>query len=53
MGSRILTDPHTDPALFTLLRQFASSDFATQFHQTYYLQLMQEIFAVMTGRRGR
>lgn len=31
-----------------LLVQIAQSDFATQFHQTYYLQLLQEIFAVMT-----
>ena len=35
--------------LLELLDMFARSDFATQFHQTYYLQLMQEIFAVMTG----
>ena len=33
-------------------RQFSSSDFATQFHQAYYLQLMQEVFAVMTGGVG-
>lgn len=31
-----------------MLGQFADSEYATQFHQTYYLQLMQEIFAVMT-----
>ena len=39
--------------LADLLAQFAQSDYATQFHQTYYLQLMQEIFAVMTGEGGR
>ncbi|KAG1655478.1 hypothetical protein FOA52_008673 [Chlamydomonas sp. UWO 241] len=38
-GLNLLTD---------LLAQFAQSDYATQFHQTYYLQLLQEIFAVMT-----
>lgn len=31
-----------------LLQQFSQSQFATQFYQTYYLQLLQEIFAVMT-----
>ncbi|GAX79005.1 hypothetical protein CEUSTIGMA_g6445.t1 [Chlamydomonas eustigma] len=34
--------------LADLLGQFAQSDYATQFHQTYYIQLMQEIFAVLT-----
>ncbi|KAK9840628.1 hypothetical protein WJX81_005548 [Elliptochloris bilobata] len=34
--------------LLELLTMFERSDFATQFHQTYYLQLVQEIFAVMT-----
>lgn len=34
--------------LHELLLQFAGSEFATQFHQAYYLQLMQEIFAVLT-----
>ena len=29
---------------------FAQGDFATQFHKTYFLSLVQEIFAVMTGR---
>mmetsp|Transcript_36522 Transcript_36522/g.81303 ORF Transcript_36522/g.81303 Transcript_36522/m.81303 type:complete len:1073 (+) Transcript_36522:318-3536(+) len=38
-GLNLLTD---------LLGQFGSSDYATAFHQTYYLHLMQEIFAVMT-----
>jgi hypothetical protein len=38
--------------LLELLAMFARSDFATQFHQTYYLQLVQEIFAVMTGARA-
>ena len=28
---------------------FERSEYATQFHQTYYLQLMREIFVVMTG----
>eukprot|EP00878_Enallax_costatus_P005895 GHUV01006184.1.p1 GENE.GHUV01006184.1~~GHUV01006184.1.p1 ORF type:complete len:956 (+),score=324.49 GHUV01006184.1:1172-4039(+) len=31
-----------------LLKSFASSDFATQFHQTYYTHLVREVFAVMT-----
>jgi exportin-1 len=31
-----------------MLESFSSSDFATQFYQTYYLQLMREVFAVMT-----
>jgi hypothetical protein len=35
--------------LLELLEMFSSSDVATQFYQTYYLQLMQEVFAVMTG----
>jgi hypothetical protein len=34
--------------LHELLLQFAGSEFATQFHQAYYLQLVQEIFAVLT-----
>ncbi|BDA47056.1 Exportin-1 [Coccomyxa sp. Obi] len=34
--------------LLELLVMFSRSDYATQFHQTYYLQLVQEIFAVMT-----
>lgn len=34
--------------LHDLLAQFASSDYATQFHQTYYLHLLNEILAVMT-----
>lgn len=32
-----------------MLQSFQHSDFATQFHKTYYLTLIQEIFAVMTG----
>lgn len=32
-----------------MLAMFAQSDFATQFYQSYYLQLLREIFAVMTG----
>jgi hypothetical protein len=32
-----------------MLQSFQHSDFATQFHKTYYLTLMREIFAVMTG----
>eukprot|EP00879_Flechtneria_rotunda_P028493 GHRR01030614.1.p1 GENE.GHRR01030614.1~~GHRR01030614.1.p1 ORF type:complete len:828 (+),score=284.83 GHRR01030614.1:400-2883(+) len=31
-----------------MLKSFATSEFATQFHQTYYTQLMREVFAVMT-----
>eukprot|EP00798_Chlamydomonas_sp_ICE-L_P000521 gene521-1934_t len=34
--------------LADMLLKFAQSECATQFHQTYYLQLMQEVFAVMT-----
>ena len=36
--------------LLEMLQSFEHSDFATQFHKTYYLTLMQEIFAVMTGK---
>ena len=32
-----------------LLVMFGNSDVATQFHQRFYTQLVQEIFAVMTG----
>ncbi len=35
--------------LLELLVMFERSEYATQFHQTYYLQLMREIFVVMTG----
>ncbi len=35
--------------LMEMLQSFQHSDFATQFHKTYYLTLMREIFAVMTG----
>ena len=38
--------------LYEMLLMFGGSEVATQFHQTYYLQLMQEIFAVMTGEGG-
>lgn len=31
-----------------LLQQFTASTVATQFYQTYYLQLLQEMFAVLT-----
>lgn len=34
--------------LLELLVQFGSSEAATHFHQTYYLQLLREIFAVLT-----
>lgn len=37
--------------LLEMLVSFQKSEFATQFHQTYYMQLVQEIFAVMTGGR--
>lgn len=35
--------------LLELLVMFESSNVATQFYQTYYMQLINEIFAVMTG----
>ncbi len=35
--------------LMELLVMFESSNVATQFYQTYYMQLINEIFAVMTG----
>ena len=35
--------------LLELLVMFESSNVATQFYQTYYMQLVNEIFAVMTG----
>jgi exportin-1 len=31
-----------------MLKSFAGSEYATQFHQTYYTLLMREVFAVMT-----
>lgn len=31
-----------------MLKSFAGSDVATQFHQAYYLQLLREVLAVMT-----
>lgn len=34
--------------LLEMLVSFQKSEFATQFHQTYFMQLVQEIFAVMT-----
>ncbi|KAK9862358.1 hypothetical protein WJX84_007629 [Apatococcus fuscideae] len=34
--------------LLEMLTSFEKNDFVTQFHQTYYLQLIREIFAVMT-----
>lgn len=34
--------------LYEMLQQFAKSEFATQFYQTYYLQLLRELFAVLT-----
>jgi exportin-1 len=37
--------------LLEMLVSFQKSEFATQFHQTYFMQLVQEIFAVMTGAR--
>ena len=33
-----------------MLIMFERSEYATQFHQTYYLMLVREIFAVMTGK---
>ena len=35
--------------LLEMLQMFERSDFATQFHKTYFMTLVQEIFAVMTG----
>ena len=35
--------------LLEMLTSFEKNDFVTQFHQTYWLQLVREIFAVMTG----
>ena len=35
--------------LHEMVLQFSASEFATGFYQTYYLQLVQEILAVMTG----
>ena len=35
--------------LLEMLQMFERSDFATQFHKTYFMTLIQEIFAVMTG----
>ena len=32
---------------------FESSNVAAQFYQTYYMQLINEIFAVMTGEPRR
>ena len=39
--------------LLQICESFEHSAFATQFYQAYYLQLMQEIFAVMTGMHCR
>lgn len=36
------------PCLQDMLKSFAGSDAATQFHQIYYLQLLREVLAVMT-----
>ena len=35
--------------LLEMLASFDSSEAATAFYQTYYMQLVTEIFAVMTG----
>lgn len=35
--------------LLDICLSFEASDFATQFYQAYHLQLLQEVFAVMTG----
>ena len=37
--------------LLEICMSFETSDFATQFYQAYHLQLLQEVFAVMTGGR--
>ena len=39
--------------LLEMLQMFERSDFATQFHKTYFMTLVQEIFAVMTGATSR
>ena len=38
--------------LLEMLVMFERSEYATQFHQTYFLMLVREIFAVMTGALG-
>ncbi len=35
--------------LLEICLSFENSEFATQYYQTYLLQLLQEVFAVMTG----
>lgn len=35
--------------LLEMLAMFDKSEVATQFYQTYYMSLVQEIFAVLTG----
>ncbi len=35
--------------LLEICLSFETSEFATQFYQAYQLQLLQEVFAVMTG----
>lgn len=35
--------------LLEICLSFEGSEFATQFYQAYQLQLLQEVFAVMTG----
>jgi CRM1 C terminal len=37
--------------LVEICQSFEGSDFATQFYQAYHLQLLQEVFAVMTGEQ--
>jgi exportin-1 len=39
---------HPVARLQDMLKSFAGSEYATQFHQTYYTLLMREVFAVMT-----
>lgn len=35
--------------LLEMLAMFDKSEVATQFYQTYYMSLVREIFAVLTG----
>lgn len=35
--------------LHEMLVSFQNSPYVTQFYATYYTQIMQEVFAVMTG----
>ena len=49
MTKQVVLPPAGLNLLLEMLQSFQHSDFATQFHKTYYLNLLQETFAVMTG----